>query len=89
MPNASIPTPQPVKQRKMFGAYGKSPGNNSVIFVSKVTQILRFLGVIEHACKWWFMNTFMKIFKRSTKSLVHTTFILLYIAKGQTFVIDT
>lgn len=35
MPNASIPTPQPVKTRKMFGAYGKSVGATSVIFVSK------------------------------------------------------
>ncbi|XP_070560375.1 urease subunit alpha-like isoform X2 [Ptychodera flava] len=35
MPNASIPTPQPVKQRKMFGAYGKSVTATSVVFVSK------------------------------------------------------
>lgn len=35
MPNASIPTPQPVKQRKMFGAYGKSVGAHSVVFVSQ------------------------------------------------------
>eukprot|EP00058_Branchiostoma_floridae_P004956 XP_002590444.1 hypothetical protein BRAFLDRAFT_124574 [Branchiostoma floridae] len=35
MPNASIPTPEPVKTRKMFGAYGKAVGNNSVMFVSK------------------------------------------------------
>lgn len=37
MPNASIPTPQPVKQRKMFGAYGKSVGAHSVAFVSQVS----------------------------------------------------
>ncbi|XP_072040163.1 urease subunit alpha-like [Amphiura filiformis] len=35
MPNASIPTPEPVKQRKMFGAYGKAVGETSVIFVSQ------------------------------------------------------
>ncbi|XP_071946191.1 urease subunit alpha-like isoform X1 [Antedon mediterranea] len=35
MPNASIPTPEPVKMRKMFGAYGKSVGESSVIFVSQ------------------------------------------------------
>ncbi len=35
MPNASIPTPEPVKQRKMFAAYGKSIGETSVIFVSQ------------------------------------------------------
>ncbi|KAK3104512.1 hypothetical protein FSP39_003738 [Pinctada imbricata] len=38
MPNASIPTPQPVIQRKMFGAYGKSVGTHSVVFVSKVSH---------------------------------------------------
>lgn len=37
MPNASIPTPEPVKQRKMFGAYGKSVGAHSVAFVSKAS----------------------------------------------------
>ncbi|MGB7430965.1 MAG: urease subunit alpha, partial [Ahrensia sp.] len=34
-PNASIPTPQPVHYRYMFGAYGKSVTNNAVTFVSK------------------------------------------------------
>ncbi|WP_102868726.1 urease subunit alpha [Pseudovibrio exalbescens] len=34
-PNASIPTPQPVHYRPMFGAYGKSLTNSSVTFVSK------------------------------------------------------
>jgi urease subunit alpha len=33
-PNASIPTPQPVYTRPMFGAYGRSVENSSVIFVS-------------------------------------------------------
>ncbi|XP_041378418.1 urease subunit alpha-like [Gigantopelta aegis] len=37
MPNASIPTPQPVKQRKMFGAYGKAVGPQSVVFVSQAS----------------------------------------------------
>lgn len=32
--NASIPTPQPVLPRPMFGATGKAPGSNSVNFVS-------------------------------------------------------
>ena len=43
MPNASIPTPEPVKQRKQFGAYGKSVGQNSVIFVSKVRHVYNFI----------------------------------------------
>ena len=34
-PNASIPTPQPVHYRTMFGAYGKAPANTSVTFVSQ------------------------------------------------------
>jgi urease subunit alpha len=34
-PNASIPTPQPVHYRPMFGAYGKARTNSSVTFVSR------------------------------------------------------
>ncbi len=34
-PNASIPTPQPVHYRPMFGAFGKSLTNSSVTFVSQ------------------------------------------------------
>ncbi|MFI9023894.1 urease subunit alpha [Streptomyces sp. NPDC053560] len=33
--NASIPTPQPVLPRPMFGAMGKAPGANSLNFVSE------------------------------------------------------
>ncbi|WP_159590226.1 urease subunit alpha [Chelativorans xinjiangense] len=34
-PNASIPTPQPMHYRPMFGAYGKAISASSVTFVSK------------------------------------------------------
>ncbi|MEL6736116.1 MAG: amidohydrolase family protein, partial [Pseudomonadota bacterium] len=34
-PNASIPTPQPVHMRPMFGAFGKAMTNSSVTFVSQ------------------------------------------------------
>ncbi len=34
-PNASIPTPQPVHMRPMFGAYGKAIASSSVTFVSQ------------------------------------------------------
>jgi urease subunit alpha len=34
-PNASIPTPQPVHYRPMFGAFGKSLTNSSVTFASQ------------------------------------------------------
>ncbi|MEN0039967.1 MAG: urease subunit alpha [Pseudomonadota bacterium] len=37
-PNASIPTPQPVHMRPMFGAFGKSLTNSSVTFVSKAAM---------------------------------------------------
>ncbi|MDR7035945.1 urease subunit alpha [Methylobacterium sp. BE186] len=34
-PNASIPTPQPVHYRPMFGAYGRAPHATALTFVSK------------------------------------------------------
>jgi len=37
-PNASIPTPQPVYSRPMFGAYGKSVESSAVTFVSEAAQ---------------------------------------------------
>ena len=36
-PNASIPTPQPVVYRHMFGAYGKAVFNTCATFVSKIS----------------------------------------------------
>jgi urease subunit alpha len=37
-PNASIPTPQPVYTRPMFGAFGKSLERSAVTFVSQAAQ---------------------------------------------------
>jgi len=37
-PNASIPTPQPVHYRPMFGAYGKSLTESSVTFISQAAM---------------------------------------------------
>jgi len=34
-PNASIPTPQPVYSRPMWGAFGRSVENSAVIFASQ------------------------------------------------------
>jgi urease subunit alpha len=34
-PNASIPTPQPVLTRPMFGSFGRAPFSTSVTFVSR------------------------------------------------------
>ncbi len=36
-PNASIPTPQPVIMRPMFGAFGRAPGGCSLAFVSQAS----------------------------------------------------
>ena len=44
----SIPTPQPVKMRPMFGAFGKAVGGTSLAFVSKLavdTNIQNRLGL--------------------------------------------
>ena len=37
-PNASIPTPQPVYSRPMFGAFGRSVEHSAVCFVSEAAQ---------------------------------------------------
>ena len=47
-PNASIPTPQPVHYRPMFGAFGKSLTESSVTFVSQAAfnaDIKQSLGI--------------------------------------------
>ena len=38
-PNASIPTPQPVYSRPMFGAYGRSVENSAITFVSQAAHV--------------------------------------------------
>jgi urease subunit alpha len=37
-PNASIPTPQPVYMRPMFGAFGRAVGSTSIAFVSQLCE---------------------------------------------------
>jgi urease subunit alpha len=47
-PNASIPTPQPVHYRKMFGSYGRAMAPGAITFLSKVAledDIGRKLGL--------------------------------------------
>ncbi|KAH9518885.1 hypothetical protein Btru_008578, partial [Bulinus truncatus] len=43
LPNASIPTPEPVKQRQMFGAFGKAVGPQSFVFINKVADELKIV----------------------------------------------
>ena len=45
-PNASIPTPQPVYTRPMFGAYGSALRHSSVSFVSGAAQAADLRGTL-------------------------------------------
>jgi urease subunit alpha len=50
-PNASIPTPQPLRMRPMFGAYGGAVGSASIAFVSQRAALeggLAELGLTKH-----------------------------------------
>ena len=47
-PNASIPTPQPVLTRPMFGSFGRVPYTTSLTFVSRAAldrEVPRSLGL--------------------------------------------
>jgi urease subunit alpha len=50
-PNASIPTPQPLRMRPMFGALGRAVGSASIAFVSRRASLeggLAELGLGKH-----------------------------------------
>jgi urease subunit alpha len=68
-PNASIPTPQPVHYRPMFGAFGRARTASSVVFVSKAAvkaNLSRKLGIEKELVA--VANTRGKI---SKKSMIH------------------
>lgn len=46
-PNASIPTPQPVHYRSMFGSYGKASQKTSMLFVSQQAKQLGIDSQLE------------------------------------------
>ncbi|MEM7562460.1 MAG: urease subunit alpha, partial [Pseudomonadota bacterium] len=46
-PNASIPTPQPVHYRPMFGSYGKTTKNTSILFLSDAAKKARVTEQLE------------------------------------------
>jgi urease subunit alpha len=48
-PNASIPTPQPYFSRPMFGAFGSTAANHSLVFVSKaaLNHVRRRYGLVK------------------------------------------
>jgi len=50
-PNASIPTPQPVIMRPMFGAFGAAAGRSSIAFVSRLCRdqgVAASYGLTKH-----------------------------------------
>jgi urease subunit alpha len=50
-PNASIPTPQPVYMRPMFGAFGRATGATSIAFVSQLAKkanVGKTYGLTKH-----------------------------------------
>jgi urease subunit alpha len=68
-PNASIPTPQPVHYRPMFGAYGRACTASSVVFASKAAVkagLGKKLGIRKELVA--VQNTRGKI---SKKSMIH------------------
>ncbi len=68
-PNASIPTPQPVHYRSMFGAFGRARTASSVVFTSKAAVqagLSRKLGIQKKLVA--VQNTRGKI---SKKSMIH------------------
>jgi urease subunit alpha len=70
-PNASIPTPQPVHYRPMFGAYGRSRTALSVVFTSKAavqSGLRKKLGIEKELVA--VQNTRDKI---SKKSMIHNS----------------
>lgn len=70
-PNASIPTPQPVHYRPMFGAFGKSLTNSSLTFVSQAaceTDLRNRLGVSKQLVPVVGTRTVSKL------SMIHNNF---------------
>jgi len=68
-PNASIPTPQPVHYRPMFGAFGRARTASSVVFSSKAAVsagLRKKLGIQKELVA--VQNTRGKI---SKKSMIH------------------
>ena len=67
-PNASIPTPQPVHYRPMFGAFGRALTASSVVFVSKAAARGTLRGKLGVAKQFVAVENTRKIGK---KHMVH------------------
>ncbi|MFG6664574.1 urease subunit alpha [Sulfitobacter sp. 916] len=66
-PNASIPTPQPVYSRPMFGAYGRAVENSAVVFVSEAAEAAGVGGSLGLAKQTLAVRNTRKIGKRDLK----------------------
>ncbi len=66
-PNASIPTPQPVYSRPMFGAYGRSVERSAVSFVSAAAQDARIGDALGLAKETLPVRNTRKIGKKDLK----------------------
>jgi urease subunit alpha len=67
-PNASIPTPQPVHYRPMFGAFGKALTVSSLVFVSKAAAKSKLRDQLGVEKKFVAVEDTRKI---SKKSMIH------------------
>jgi urease subunit alpha len=67
-PNASIPTPQPVHYRPMFGAFGKALAASSLLFVSKAAAKSNLRSKLGVEKKFVAVENTRKINK---KSMIH------------------
>jgi urease subunit alpha len=67
-PNASIPTPQPVHYRPMFGAFGKALTASSLVFVSKAAAKSKLRDQLGVEKKFVAVEGTRKI---SKKSMIH------------------
>ncbi|MDA8585454.1 urease subunit alpha [Rhodobacteraceae bacterium] len=66
-PNASIPTPQPVHTRPMFGAYGRAVEQAAVVFVSEAAQADNIGGTLGLAKSTLPVTNTRKIGKKDLK----------------------
>jgi urease subunit alpha len=81
-PNASIPTPQPVHYRRMFGALGGAVGATSTLFMSKAALDAGLPGQLGLAKRCVAVSGTRKLSKRD---LVHNDYLPILEVDSQTY----
>ena len=81
-PNASIPTPQPVVMRPMFGSFGKAVGPTSIAFVS---QAAKDAGIKEKYGLSKAVEAVKNCHKRGKKDMVHNDAMPVINVDAETF----